>query len=81
MPQGIRGVILLYLAPDQVRTAREGYVHLSEQQALSIRGQITAAFGAGRKPGTALRCACGCGMTLARAMKRHPSKARPEDKS
>lgn len=63
-------MIELPLTIEQTRAIRRGAesIELSEQQALSVRGAITAASGGGR-PKDSDRCACGA-MTRARAAKR-----------
>jgi hypothetical protein len=62
-------VIRIDLTPEQRTQARSGSIALSEEQALSVRGKLTAAAGAGRKRTDAPRCACGS-MTAARAAAR-----------
>ena len=57
------------------QASEKGYVFLSARQAARIRGKITAAGGAGRPKGQYPMCGCGCGLTYARAVLRHPSKA------
>lgn len=68
--------VKLVLTEGQRRQASEkGYVLLSARQAAGVRGKITAAAGAGRPAGQYPMCGCGCGLTWARALKRHPGKA------
>ena len=62
-------MIRVSLTSKQIHQAQiGGAIELTERQALSVRGQLTAAAGAGRKPSTD-RCDCGA-MTRARAEKR-----------
>lgn len=63
--------IPLDLTPAQARAVVRGSrrIVLSEEQALSVRGKLTAAAGAGRKRSDAPRCPCGA-MTAARAKAR-----------
>ena len=55
----------------------KGCVFLSARQAARVRGKLTAAAGAGRPKGGHPMCGCGCGLTLERAIKRHPRRAEP----
>jgi hypothetical protein len=61
-------MIRLDLTPEQRMQSRSGSITLTEKQARTVRGKLTAAAGAGRKPSTD-RCPCGA-MTAARAAAR-----------
>lgn len=70
-----RKVFKLALSERQQEQAKRGYVVLTKQQALHIRGKLTSSSAGGRPMSDYPRCGCGCGLTFARARSRHPKTA------
>ena len=74
IPENI--AIRVELTPEQKQAAATtGVIELNREQALRVRGKVTAAGGAGKFPRGLPMCGCGCGLTLARARQRHPQRA------
>lgn len=67
--------VRIELTPAQRRTAAQGYVELTPAQVRTARAALSGQMGRGIIRTDAPRCACGCGLTLKTAMRRHPDRA------
>jgi hypothetical protein len=70
-------IVRVDLTPQQRTTAyRHGYVELTPAQAARA-GAIVRGSRGGKHSRNLEMCGCGCRLTLARALRRHPSRAVP----